>query len=113
KEAMIPDIAAGITTFHVTSSLVEPKPSAPSLIEFGTELIASSDSDATIGIIIIPITIPGLRILVGSRPGMIDCKRGVTNVNAKKPYTIVGIPARISSIGFKIFLTRSEAYSLK
>src|SRR5690606_3568287 len=85
NEAIIPDIAAGITTFHVTSSLVEPRPSAPSLIELGTELIASSDREATIGMIMIPITIPGLRILVGSRPGIIDLNRGVTNVKAKKP----------------------------
>jgi len=91
KEATIPEKAAGTITRHVTSSFVAPRASAPSLIELGTEFIASSESDATIGIIIIPITIPGLRILVGSKPGINDLNRGVTKVNAKNPYTIVGL----------------------
>ena len=62
-EAMIPDNAAGKITFSETSNFVAPKAKAPSLIEFGTELIASSDKDAIIGKIIIPTTIPGLSAL--------------------------------------------------
>ena len=39
--------------------------------------------------------------------------KGVTNVNAKYPYTTVGTPARISKIGFKTLLSLSGAYSDK
>src|SRR5699024_2585739 len=84
KEAIMPDKAAGITTRVVTSNFVAPNPNAPSRMELGTEDIASSDMEAIIGIIIIPMTIPGLRIFVGSSPGMISLKMGVTNVKAKK-----------------------------
>src|SRR5690625_3028537 len=110
---MIPDNAAGITTLKVVSNFVAPIASEPSLIPLGTELIASSESDAIIGIIITPITIPGLRIFVASTCGQIARINGVTKVNAKKPYTIVGIPASISNNGFNTFRTLSEAYSLK
>lgn len=41
-EAMMPETAAGKTTLNTISSLVEPRPSAPSRMVFGTELIASS-----------------------------------------------------------------------
>ena len=37
----------------------------------------------------------------------------MTTVNAKKPYTIVGIPASSSNNGFNIFRAPFEAYSLK
>src|SRR5699024_9486839 len=84
-ETIIPDKAAGITTRKVVSNFVAPNANAHSRIAFGTAFIASSDIDATIGIIITPITIPGLSIFVGSRLGMISLKSGVTNVKAKKP----------------------------
>src|SRR5699024_8994256 len=89
-ETIIPDKAAGITTRKVVSNFVAPNANAPSRIAFGTAFIASSDIDATIGIIITPITIPGLSIFVGSRLGMISLNNGLN-----------------------IFFTRSEAYSLK
>src|SRR5699024_8929665 len=111
--SIMPDKAAGITTRVVTSNFVAPNPNAPSRMELGTEDIASSDMEAIIGIIIIPMTIPGLRIFVGSSPGMISLKMGVTNVKAKKPYTIVGIPASTSNNGLIVFFTLSDAYSLK
>src|SRR5699024_9685123 len=85
NEAIMPDNAAGMTTRFVTSNFVEPSANAPFLSEFGTELIASSDNEATIGIIMIPITSPGLSILVGSRLGMSFLKSGVMNVKAKNP----------------------------
>src|SRR5699024_10430028 len=113
KDATIPEKAAGITTRLVTSNFVEPSAKAPSLRALGTELIASSESEAIMGMIMIPITIPGLRILVASKPGIHSLKTRVTNVRAKNPYTVVGMPARISTIGFNTFLARSEAYSLK
>src|SRR5690554_6458281 len=97
-DATIPDMEAGITTLVVVSSLVDPSPNAPSFIMEGTAFIASSDREATIGIIIIPMTIPGLRAFFAPRDGITFIKRGVTNEYAKKPYTIVGIPAKTSSI---------------
>src|SRR5699024_11181454 len=63
NDAIIPDNAEGKTTFNDTSNFVEPSANAPSRIERGTALIASSDNDAIIGIIIIPTTIPGLNAL--------------------------------------------------
>lgn len=53
-EATIPENAAGITTFMVTSSLVEPSANAPSQMAFGTAERASSDREAIVGVIIIP-----------------------------------------------------------
>ena len=38
---------------------------------------------------------------------------GVTKFNAKKPRTIVGIPAIVSRIGLMTFLTRDEANSAR
>src|SRR5215204_5179382 len=38
---------------------------------------------------------------------------GVTKSRAKYPYTTVGMPARISRIGFKIERAFGEAYSLR
>ena len=65
------------------------------------------------GIIITPTTNPGLIELKLPNCGNTDLKIGVTKVNAKKPNTIVGIPAKISKIGLIIRLTLSVAYSLK
>lgn len=65
------------------------------------------------GTIIIPTTKPGLIALNSPRPGMKDLNTGVTKVNAKKPNTIVGIPAKISNIGLMMRRARSLAYSLK
>src|SRR5690554_2116940 len=82
---IIPEIAAGITTLKVVSSFVDPNPVAPSFIMVGTEFMESSDKDATIGIIIIPITRPGLNTFFGSRLGISLMRIGVTTEYAKKP----------------------------
>src|SRR5690625_2000967 len=104
-EAIIPEIALGIIIFIITSNRVDPIARAPSRKWFGTERIASSDKEAIIGVIITPITIPGLRIFVASSSGSKNFNIGVTNVKAKKPYTIVGMPANNSKIGLQISLT--------
>ena len=67
------------------------------------------------GIIMIPITDPAIIALSPlSVPGLIlsprSLKKGATVITAKNPYTTVGIPARISIIGFAYVLTVSEAY---
>ena len=78
REAMIPDSAAGKTTLSVVSSLVEPSARAPSRSVSGTELIASSDSDVTMGMIMIPMTIPGLRAFFAPSEGISLVNMGVT-----------------------------------
>ena len=112
-QAMIPDVAAGKTTLVATSNLVAPKPKAPSRILFGTDDIASSLILEIKGIIMTPTTIPGLIELKLPSSGKTERSIGVTNVSAKKPNTIVGIPDKISSIGLIMLLALLEAYSLK
>ena len=63
KAAIIPDNAAGTTIFRLTSYLFAPNAYAPSLKLLGTDIIASSLNDETIGIIITPITNPALSAL--------------------------------------------------
>src|SRR5699024_3221069 len=84
-EAMMPDNAAGNTIFVASSNLVAPKPNAPSLIESGTELIASSLILVIIGIIMTPTTKPGLIELKLPNSGKTLLNIGVTKVKAKKP----------------------------
>jgi hypothetical protein len=42
-----------------------------------------------------------------------SCSSGVKYTSAKKPNTIVGIPASSSTIGLKIRRMRGEAYSAR
>ena len=67
------------------------------------ELKASSLSELINGIIIIPITIPADNELKPANPGIIFCKKGVTTIRAKKPYTTVGTAAKISRRGLIVF----------
>jgi len=53
-DAVIPESAAGITTLYIVCHFVDPKAKAPSFNDFGTELIASSDIDMTVGRAITP-----------------------------------------------------------
>ena len=46
----------------------------------------------------IPTTIPGLTELKLSSAGIIVLNTGVTKVKAKKPNTIVGIPAKFQEL---------------
>src|SRR5699024_7270123 len=113
KEEIMPDKAAGITTRVVTSNFVATNPNAPSIMELGSEEIASSDMLALIGIIIIRMTFLVQRILVGLSAGKICSIIAFTNVTAKKPNAIVSIPASISNNGLIVLFTLSDAYSLK
>ena len=58
NEATMPDRAAGKTTRIVTWSLPAPRPKAPSRSDCGTADIASSEIDATVGMIRKPMMIP-------------------------------------------------------
>src|ERR671910_3280976 len=63
KEATMPERAAGTTTWVAVSRLVAPKAYAPSRNERGTAWMASSLTEATVGMIITPITSPAARML--------------------------------------------------
>ena len=115
KLATMPWKDAGIITCLVVSDTVAPIASEPSFNELGTAFIASSVNDVMNGIIMIPITDQAIIALSPlSVPGLIlsprSLKKGATVITAKNPYTTVGIPARISIIGFAYVLTFSEAY---
>ncbi len=59
----MPGSAAGSMTRVMVSERVEPSPRAPSRIAIGTALIASSASDETSGMIMIPMTSPAANAL--------------------------------------------------
>ncbi len=75
--------------------------------------MASSLSELTYGIIMIPMTIPALSMLNPGSSGITRCSNGVTNSSAKKPNTTVGTALNNSRMGFKISRTLALAYSLK
>ena len=65
------------------------------------------------GMIIIPITIPADKALKVVISGKMVFRKGVTIVNAKKPYTTVGTAAKTSNNGLNTFLKDLGAYSLR
>ncbi len=69
QAAVMPENAAGSTTRRLVCILVDPSAKAPSRSPRGTACIASSESDETIGRIMMPITMPGLRALNPARSG--------------------------------------------
>ena len=77
--------------------------------------MTSSDREETKGMIMIPMTSPAARALSEetSRPRNTPASRirGATTRAAKKPYTTVGIPARISISGLAAERNRRSAYS--
>ena len=62
--AAMPESAAGKTTRSVVCILLAPMASEPCRSASGTALIASSESDATVGTIITPSTSPAASALV-------------------------------------------------
>ena len=81
----MPEIAAGNTTLVATWRFVAPSPYAPSRRPPGTARIESSEIEAIVGTIIIPITSPAasaLKIWI-SRLRMSWRIVGVTKVSAK------------------------------
>ena len=85
----MPGKAAGRITRVIVSERVEPNPSAPSRIALGTALMASSDSEETSGMIMIPITNPAASALsdATSSPSVSPVRRtqGATVSAAKNP----------------------------
>src|SRR5215208_7073153 len=76
--------------------------------------MASSLTEATVGMIITPMMSPAEMALNDPMLGnTLSLKSGVMNVRAKYPYTTVGTPARISSAGLNHRRKRIGAYSLR
>src|SRR5680860_1429073 len=69
NDAITPDSAAGTTVRVETSYFVAPRAYAPCRMELGTADSASSDSDETSGMIMIPTTMLALAALKMSVPG--------------------------------------------
>ena len=113
----IPGNAAGITTRLTVSECVAPIAKEPSRMLCGTALMTSSAIDDIKGIIIIPITAPAASALSDAISSPTDSPKsrrtGATVIAAKKPYTTVGMPARISSAGFANALILVFAYSAR
>lgn len=83
NEAMIPDSAAGTMVRVATSNFVAPRAYAASRSDRGTALIASSESDETSGMIMIPTTMLALAALKMFVCGQISRSSGVMKVSAK------------------------------
>ena len=80
----MPERAAGKTTRVATWRFVEPRPYAPSRRPWGTARIASSEIDAIVGTIMIPITRPAESALKPLTSMPSACRiSGVTKVSAK------------------------------
>ena len=112
NEATSPEIAAGITTRTVVVILRAPKPEDASRNDIGTAFMASSEMDATSGMMRTPTPMPE----ASSEPAAGPLKRVLTTLGAihsraKKPRTTLGIPARISKMGLSVRRTRGRAYS--
>ena len=88
KAAMMPESAAGTTTRVETSYLVAPRAAAPARRDCGTAYMASSEMEATVGRIMMPITRPAdsaLKTRGGVPNSQFSRSSGVTNVRAKNP----------------------------
>ena len=85
--AAMPDRAAGNTTRSVVCIRLAPMANEPCRIACGTADMASSASDATVGMIMTPSTRPAASALVKPTSMFkMSCSRvGVTKVRAKKP----------------------------
>ena len=110
--AINPETAAGSTTRTVVVIFRAPNPEEASRNDMGTAFMASSEIDATSGITSTPTPIPA----ASSDPAAGPPKRVLTTLGAihsraKKPSTTLGMPARISKIGFSVRRTPGRAYS--
>ena len=84
-EATMPDSAAGKTTRSDVCSRLAPRPNEPSRSDCGTADMASSDTEAIVGMTMKPITIEADRTLktLTSRLAMSFRMLGVKKVSAK------------------------------
>ena len=76
--------------------------------------MASSETDATSGIDRMPTAMLAARMLNPDACGLIRwTTSGLMTAIAKKPRTMLGMPARISRIGLTKLRVRGEAYSAR
>ena len=75
--------------------------------------MASSDSELISGVMRMPTTMPAPRALKSCVSLTIprSCSTGMIESSAKKPSTMVGMPASSSRIGLTVRRTPSGAYS--
>ena len=110
----MPEIAAGNTTRSVVVTFFAPMPYDASRSAFGTARIASSLTDATSGVTRKPTPMPAAARLNASASAQRFCTMlGPIHAIAKKPSTMLGMPASTSRIGFRIRRTRGFAYSAR
>ena len=110
--ATMPEIAAGNTTRSEVVFLRAPRPYDASRRLTGTARIASSETDATSGMVRMPTPIPAasmLNVFASANSGLI--RFGVIRVRAKKPMTTDGMLARSSRTGLIARRAFGVAYS--
>ena len=112
--AAIPDEAAGNTTEVVTLRRRAPIPYAASRKASGTANIASSATDATSGTVRIPTPMPAAsRLNVVALEKSFFTRSGLITNNAKNAITMLGTPASVSMMGFRIRRRRRSEYSAR
>ena len=109
----MPETAAGTTIRRLVARAARPEPERRFAEPCGTACIASSEIDATSGIgqDADPDARPPARLKSGALRTAAWITFGLMTVSAKKPRTTLGMPARISRIGFSRRRIRGEAYS--
>ena len=112
--ATMPEIAAGKTMCTTVVILRAPMPYDASRNALGTARIASSLTEATRGVTRKPTAMPAAAMLNASASGERACTMfGPTHATAKKPRTMLGIPASTSRIGLSTRRTPGCAYSAR
>src|SRR5262245_54947442 len=113
RAATMPDTAAGKTMRKLVVRLRAPRPTEASRRELGTAYMASSEIEATSGVINTPTAKPADAMLKsGVGPGQIgSITVGARTVKAKKPRTTLGMAASTSRMGLTMRRVRNVAYS--
>jgi hypothetical protein len=112
KLATMPDIAAGNTTLEEITDFRAPSPAPASRKSNGTAFMASSETEATRGIVNSPTPTPAAAKDPAEASSLsLPIISGAMKNKAKKPNTTLGTPARISKTGLIKARVRLEAYS--
>jgi hypothetical protein len=111
--ATMPDTAAGNTIRSVVDIRRAPTPADASRRLLGTARMASSETEATSGIVRMPTPMPAAIMLplLCSAPKMRPTTSGAIQLSANTPSTTDGMPASTSRIGLSTVRTRGWAYS--
>ena len=111
--ATMPDTAAGNTTRTVVDMRRAPTPAEASRRLPGTARMASSETEATSGMVRMPTAMPAAIMLplLFSSPKKRPTTSGAIQLRANTPSTTDGMPASTSRIGLSTVRTRGRAYS--